>query len=102
MCVCWGEGENSWEGLENVSKKMKKISEKCTNFKELGGIWENRLILLLKIVVRVTVGYRVANIRKMEWGARTISGGRAYVPVVHYRPNVKVMFGEENGLYGDL
>ena len=49
-------------------EKSGKLVEICTNFEELGGIWEYHQILFPKIVGLGIFGNWVANIRKMEIG----------------------------------
>ena len=44
-------GENSWEGLEKLTK-MANFAKICTNLKELGGFWGCHEIFSLKIIVR--------------------------------------------------
>ena len=68
-------------GVGKWNEKSGKLVEICTNFEELGGIWECHQILSPKIVVGGRggiVGNRVANFRKNGVGGTTISDGRVY------------------------
>ena len=67
-------------GVGKYKKKSGNLVELCTNFEELGGIWENHQNWSPKIVFFLgggIVGNRGANFRKSGVGGRaTIRDGR--------------------------
>ena len=71
--------------MGKCNEKSGKLVEICTNFEELGGIWEYHQILSPKIVIwgggMGIVGNWVANFRKNGVrGGTTIRNGRACLP----------------------
>ena len=65
-------------GVGKYKKKSENLVELCTNFEELGGIWEYHQIFSPKSVVwgGGIVGNWVANFRKNGvWGRTTIMNG---------------------------
>ena len=68
-------------GVGRCNEKSGKLVEICTNFEELGGIWECHQILSHKIVVwgggnSWKLGGKFP--KKWSWGGTTISDGRVY------------------------
>ena len=68
-------------GVGKYKKKSENLVELCTNFEELGGIWEYHQILLPKIVVWWVgiFGNWVEIFRKMELGGELQLGTGEWV-----------------------
>ena len=73
-------------GVGKYKKKSENLVELCTNFEELGGIWEYHQILSPKIVVWGGDSWKLGGkfSKKWSWGGTTIRDGRVlYSPFAH-------------------